>query len=227
MQNKNITSTHRLIYFSLALLLISGLTYAQLGERAGPLNFNVPVNGSQTNQWYLINEGNVPINFYIYAEQPSQVPNEITPSIITVPLNGTIAPYSTLIVNVSVSMPANNIPHKGSWSTILQAIETSSSKSTNGANSAQLYAGIAKEMFIASTNAIPITTTTPVTTTVPVVFKPSVYQIVVVISLVIVIVILYIIKKLIDNLKGDKALAGIITKAKLPKKKKQSKNKRK
>ncbi len=152
----------------LLFTIVVGTTSAQLGERAGVLGFDVPVNGSQTLQWYLFNSGNASIGFYTYTPTLKQYDNQTTPTVVLSPSNGVIPASSEQIINVTVFMPKGNQPNYGSWSGILQVIETSGNSSQQG-GSAVIQAGLAKIMDV---NAAPSTTTTSTTTTV----QPTISQ---------------------------------------------------
>ncbi len=144
-----------------ALLVLPSITHSQIGERAGPLQFNVSIGGNETIPWTIFNNGNSTVYFITYVGALQQSDNQITPTIVLNPANGSIAAHSSVNINVTVYMPAQNKPGIGSWSSILQVIQTSNQTASGG--SAVIMAGLAKAMDIVSKLPPPTTTTVPVT----------------------------------------------------------------
>ncbi len=142
-----------------ALFAIPSLAHAQIGERAGPLQFNVSIGGNETIPWTIFNNGNSTVYFVTYVGALQQSDNQITPTIVLMPVNGSIAAHSSIDLNITVYMPAQNQPGRGSWSTILQVIQTSNQTASGG--SAVIMAGLAKAMDIVSKLPPPTTTTIP------------------------------------------------------------------
>ncbi len=109
-------------------------------------------------QLHLGNSGNTSIGFRM--EQPSvqQQDNQTTPTITITPEYGTIAPYSTFPVNVTVSMPLNNTPGAVTWTVIISAVEASNASNPGGA---VLQEGVAKIVSIQAVVSTTSTTTIP------------------------------------------------------------------
>ncbi len=158
------TSAHPYRIGGIALVLVllavlPALSFAQLGEEAGALNFQVQIGHTQTLQLTLANGGSTPIGFRVQTPKVSQENNQITPNITISPLYGTIAPYSTFPVNVTVFMSINNTPGAATWNIQISAVEASNASNPGGA---VIQAGVLK---IATIQAISSTTTTSTTTT--------------------------------------------------------------
>lgn len=151
-----------------ALLLFSSffsITFAQLGEVAGPLGFTVQVGHTETLQWRLLNNGNDSIAVHVTIPPQLQITsnvvqaeNQTTPTISLYPVNATVPSHGILTINVTVFMPLNNTPNQTSWEGILSAEEVSNQTNPGGA---VVFAGVAK---ISSISAIPSTTTSSTTT---------------------------------------------------------------
>jgi hypothetical protein len=150
---------HRLTVLLLASLVLSYLAaapMAQFGEEAGALGFQVQVGHNQTLQLHLLNAGNTIIGFRMQVPSVTQQDNQITPTVTVSPMFGTIFPYSSFAVNVTVFMPLNNTPHAATWTFILSAIEASNASNPGGA---VLQAGVAK---IVTIQAVVSTTTSTI-----------------------------------------------------------------
>ena len=144
------------------LFVLPSLAHSQIGERAGPLQFNVSIGGNETIPWTIFNNGNSTVYFTTYVGALQQSDNQITPTVALTPANGSIAAHSSVDINVTVYMPSQNQPGAGGWSTILQVIQTSNQTASGG--SAVIMAGLAKAMNIASKLPPPTTTTVSTTT---------------------------------------------------------------
>src|SRR5208283_1505396 len=105
------------------------------------------------------NGGSTLIGFRVQTPKVSQEDNQITLNITIIPLYGTIAPYSTFPVNVTVFMSINNTPGAATWNIQISAVEASNASNPGGA---VIQAGVLK---IATIQAISSTTTTSTTTT--------------------------------------------------------------
>ncbi len=124
---------------NIALILIFILSttvlvaaHAQIGEVAGPINFNVSLGSSQTLQYTIVNGGSAPMNFYIKAAITSSIKNETTPTITAFPANGTILPHQQYAINLTVHMPSNDKPGL-TWQGTAQALEASNITAPGGA----------------------------------------------------------------------------------------------
>lgn len=126
---------------------MTNLTYAQLGEVAGPLNFNVNVSGSETLQLTVLNSGSTPLAYRVLFPTLQQIPNETAPTLTMSPLNGTIQPYKEQMINVTVYVPGNDKPGQH-WSGIIQVVQKSNQTNPGGA---VIQTGVAKLISITST----------------------------------------------------------------------------
>jgi hypothetical protein len=127
-----------LVIFS---FIFYNVAYAQLGEVAGPLNFNVSVGSSASLQYTLINGGSQPIHYQIVLPSLNIVPNSTAPTFTVSQMNGTISPQSQLVINVTAYMPSNDKPGMH-WGGILQAVEVSNI--TISGSGAVIHQGVAK-----------------------------------------------------------------------------------
>jgi len=101
---------HLPFLFLFLLSFILSTAYAQLGQQAGPLIFNVTLGGSQTLNYSILNGGSSPINFTVILPILNTIPNNQTPIVKVYPMNGTLAPHSQQTIHVTVFMPAKNKP---------------------------------------------------------------------------------------------------------------------
>ncbi len=136
-------------------ILVSTIVYAQLGEVAGPVAFDVNISSSQTLQLNVINSGNSPI-FYkiILPALVSHQVNSTTPNITSsTPLIGTIMPYEQMSVNLTVYMPSGKNKPGYSWSGIVQVVETTNQTQAGGA---VVQGGVAKIISISASEPKPL-----------------------------------------------------------------------
>ncbi len=130
---------------ALSVLVFSVLVfnaYAQLGEVAGPLNFNVSIGSSQTHQLILINSGNTPITVKTVLNSITTVANASTPTVLCNPEISTIPPHGEQAINITVIMPYNTSDIGKHWQAIISAVEESN-VSISGTG-AIIVAGMAK-----------------------------------------------------------------------------------
>ncbi len=144
----------------LAIMVIVPLSYSQIGEVAGHLDFSVQVGHNETLQWTILNFGSNTITVSITPPPSLQLTSNastanqplptysVSQSVVVVP------PGGSKIVNVTVTMPLNDTPNFASWEGILSAVTVSNSSNPGGAN---IEGGVAK---IFSIVAVPSTTTT-------------------------------------------------------------------
>ena len=126
--------------------LILGITFAQLGEVAGPVSFNVNISSSQTLQMIVINSGNTTLSYNIILPTlKAQQVNSTTPTVTTPSLNGTIKPYEQMPINITVHMPSANNKPGYSWVGVVQVIETTNQANAGGA---VVQSGVAKIISI-------------------------------------------------------------------------------
>jgi hypothetical protein len=144
--NRNLISGFILTFvFILSFSAVS----ADLGMVAGALNFNVSVGGHETLQFRAFNDGGTPLNFNVVPPTYTPIVNQTTPTLVIIPLNGTIAPNSQLIFNVTVYMPWND-KAGDRWDNIAQVVAVANQTGTSGAT---VLAGVGKEIIILSAPA--------------------------------------------------------------------------
>ncbi len=148
-QTKN-NKRYILASFAVLLILIPtillALSNAQIGEVAGPINFNVSLGSSQSLQYTIVNGGGTPINFYIKAAITSSIKNETTPTITANPVNGTILPHQQFPINLTVLMPSSDKPGL-TWQGTVQALEASNLTAPGGA---VIQTGVLKGIMVES-----------------------------------------------------------------------------
>jgi len=147
---------HLPFLFLFLLLSISSITYAQLGEEAGPLIFNITPGGSQTLNYSILNAGSSPINFTVLLPMLSRIPNNETPIIKVYPMNGTLAPRSQQVMHITVFMPAKDKPGltwSGGYSpetSGIMVVENAPSVTNGEGIGAVVYAAVIKGLIITS-----------------------------------------------------------------------------
>ena len=142
--------------FLFLLSFVLSTAYAQLGEQAGPLIFNVTLGGSQTLNYSILNGGSSPINFTVILPMLNTIPNNQTPIVKVYPMNGTLAPHSQQTMHVTVFMPAKDKPGL-TWSGGYSAgtsgivvVEGAPSVASGGGMGAVVYAAVIKGLIIKS-----------------------------------------------------------------------------
>jgi hypothetical protein len=151
-----------LVYFIFLSFVISNVAYAQLGQQAGPLIFNITLGENQTLNYSILNSGSSPLNFTVITPKLNTIPNNETPIIKIYPMNGTIAPHSQQIIHVTVYIPSNNEPgltwnggYEKNTSGIIVMQSTALMK--NAGMGANIYAAVMKGITIYSIQ--PVNTT--------------------------------------------------------------------
>jgi len=146
---------HLSFLFLFLISFILSTAYAQLGEQAGPLVFNVTLGGSQTLNYSILNGGSSPINFTVILPILNTIPNNETPIVKVYPMNGTLAPHSQQVMHVTVFMSAKDKPGL-TWSggyakgtSGIAVVEGSPSIISSGMG-AVVYAAILKGIIIKS-----------------------------------------------------------------------------
>lgn len=138
-----------LSFFFIFTILILGLTFAQLGEVAGPVSFIVNISSSQTLQIVVINSGSTSISYKIILPTlKAQQVNSTNPIVTSPSLNGTIKPYGQVPINITVYVPSKNNKPGYSWTGIVQVIETTNQTNAGGA---VVQSGVAKIISITAT----------------------------------------------------------------------------
>lgn len=89
---------------------ISVFSYAQIGEVAGPVNFNVSVGSYQSLPVTIVDGGNAPIAFNVTYVLTTKIKNVTAPIVTINPMNGTINPHSEVVLNVTTYVPGNDKP---------------------------------------------------------------------------------------------------------------------
>lgn len=135
----------KLAPFLFLVFSILSISYAQFGEVAGPVNFNVTLGSSQTLNMTIVNTGNSQVKFVATLGYLSNVLNETAPNITISPSNGTIAGHTQETLAITVHMPSTDTPGT-SWIGIVSVAEVSNSTPIGGG--AYLQAGVAKNISI-------------------------------------------------------------------------------
>ncbi|MEM3841492.1 MAG: hypothetical protein QXN59_02270 [Candidatus Micrarchaeaceae archaeon] len=113
----------------------------------------MPAGSTSSANVILINSGGTPINFRVISPVLRPIVNETTPTVVSVPMNGTIAPHSQMNVSIRVSVAAKDKPGL-TWTGVWQAVEVTNN-TASGPTSALLTAGVAKIITIDSAKPLP------------------------------------------------------------------------
>jgi predicted secreted protein len=135
------------------ILLVFALfaaSYAQIGEVAGPLNFNVSIGTKQSLTFTIINGGSTTFAYVATPTITTVIPNSITPTVTVMPMNGTIPPHTELPLNVTVYMPGGKNKAGMMWDGYISAVEVANNTVVNGA---VIQAGTLKIMTITAAPA--------------------------------------------------------------------------
>ncbi len=98
------------ILFSFLLSIILSMPLAQIGEVAGPVNFNVSAGSSQSLSVTIVNGGSSSLFFNATPIVTTSIVNETTPTVIVSPKNGTIGPHSQVVLNLTAFVPGADKP---------------------------------------------------------------------------------------------------------------------
>ena len=143
----------KLTYLSLLLLSVlvslAAIPAAQLGEQAGQPNMNVPLGGSATFNYSILNAGASPINFTVILPTLNTIPHNTTPTVAVTPMSGTLAPYSQHTISIMVSLSGSDKTNL-TWQGVLQVVEATPQTVSSGGASATITAGVAKILTIHS-----------------------------------------------------------------------------
>ena len=120
-----IKKSHLFLTFVLFSAFI-GMSLAQIGEVAGPVNFNVSSGSSQSLTVTIVNGGNNPLSFNATPLVTTVIANETTPTAIVSPKTGTIGPHSQISLNLTAYVPGNDKPGL-EWNGQLSVVSNSSS----------------------------------------------------------------------------------------------------
>ncbi|MGC8538065.1 MAG: hypothetical protein ACP5MZ_03755 [Candidatus Micrarchaeia archaeon] len=137
------------------LFSLVSLSYAQLGEQAGQPTMNISVGSSGTFNYSIINSGATPIPFKVIPPVLNTIPHNATPIVVVTPSNGTLAPGSTQIISIKVSIPSSDKANL-KWQGIVQVVEAAPTKIQSSGEGALITAGVAKILTIYSTPPKPI-----------------------------------------------------------------------
>ncbi len=130
----------------LLILVLFGASYAQIGEVAGPLNFNVSIGTRQSLGLTIVNGGSTgSISYMSTPTITTVIPNSTTPQVTVTPMNGTIPPRSMVHLNVTVYMPGGKNRAGMVWNGYISTVELTDNSVTSGAN---IQAGALKIMTI-------------------------------------------------------------------------------
>jgi hypothetical protein len=100
-------------------------SYAQIGEVAGPLNFNVSIGSRQSLTLTIINGGSDTLAFEATPTITTSIPNSTAPRVSMMPQNGTIPAHSELGLNVTVYMPGGKNKAGMVWDGYVSTVEMS------------------------------------------------------------------------------------------------------
>ncbi|MGC8567793.1 MAG: hypothetical protein ACP5LP_00900 [Candidatus Micrarchaeia archaeon] len=150
-----------LMVFTL-LGVVANAQKANLGEVAGPLNFNVPLGGNETLNFTILYQGGSEGSFQIIPPTLTVTPstaNVITPQVIISPMNGSFSGMEN--IKITVNMPSDVEELNHSWTGIIQAVQPIN-KSSNFSGGAIIAVGVAKTISIKAYK--PTVVTSPVIT---------------------------------------------------------------
>ncbi|MCL5423467.1 MAG: hypothetical protein M1385_00080 [Candidatus Marsarchaeota archaeon] len=99
-----------IVLFFFLFSAILSMPLAQIGEVAGPVNFNVSAGSSQSLSVTIVNGGNNPLFFNATPIVTTLIANEITPTVTVFPKNGTIGPHSQAVLNLTTFVPGSDKP---------------------------------------------------------------------------------------------------------------------
>ena len=145
---KNLSTILLASLFCFALL---GSACAQIGEVAGPLNFNVCIGSKQSLTLTIINGGGDMISYQATPTLTTSIPNATAPQIKITPANGTIAPHSELPLNVTVYMPGGRNRAGMVWGGYISTVELANS--TLVGSGANVQSGALKIMSVTAAPA--------------------------------------------------------------------------
>ena len=134
-----------IISFILLAFLIS-IAYAQLGEVAGPLNFNVNVSDNQTLVLTILNSGNTTLPYTVVPPSITPIVNETNPTVAISPISGALPPFHQQAINITIYIPASDKPGI-MWRGVVQVIQGSNATISGGAT---IQSGVAKLINIYS-----------------------------------------------------------------------------
>lgn len=125
----------------------TGMAYAQLGEVAGFVYINASVGGSGYGRFTIINPTGTPIPYDTTVSQlTTSTANQTSPVISVTPMNGTVQPHSSLILNITAHIP-NNDKVGVTWTGFVNALMVPNQSSGGGA---RVELGVAKRIFVNS-----------------------------------------------------------------------------
>ncbi|BCS91214.1 MAG: hypothetical protein ARM1_0671 [Candidatus Micrarchaeota archaeon] len=115
--NKDFAKLIPLIFIIFAF----SISNAQIGEIAGPLNFNVTLGHKESLNWTIINQGNSTLYYVASLDYISNITNTTTPAVSIYPSNGYISPRSYINIRVTVQAPNDYRDVGKEWEGILIA----------------------------------------------------------------------------------------------------------
>lgn len=123
----NTSKANTALAATLAIALFSmfaGLSGAQLGEIAGPLNYTISLGGTASLNMTIFNSGMAPLPYKVippFFKTP--IANTTKPTVSISPSSGTLAPSQSQKILVTVTIPTQNNKPGYYWSGILQVLE--------------------------------------------------------------------------------------------------------
>ncbi|MDE1846023.1 MAG: hypothetical protein KGH53_01970 [Candidatus Micrarchaeota archaeon] len=138
-----------LFFFLLSLILTANVYHAQLGQAAGAFVINMSIGSTATRNWSLVNTGDIPLAYRVILPTFTPIPNATAPTVVAVPMNGTIAPHTTVAVKVVITLPYLNNKAGIRWDSVIGSV-AQPLNFTQGTGGAQIQGGVGKEIVIKS-----------------------------------------------------------------------------
>lgn len=128
----------------LSVSVLVSLSGAQIGEFAGHVRFNISIGSTETLPMTIFDAGNQSINFQVQLPHLSLVRNATAPVVTVSPMNGTLRPGYSQVLNITVYLPYKNNTPGMAWSGIVSAFEVTS----NSGGGASVSTGVGKIITI-------------------------------------------------------------------------------
>ena len=129
----------------LFVFVLLASSYAQIGEVAGPMNFNVSLGSSESLTLTIINGGGDAIEYMATPTITTSIPNSTAPQVSVIPTNGSIAPHSQARLNVTAYIPGSKNKPGMVWNGYVSVVEVSNVTVVSGA---RIQAGALKMFTI-------------------------------------------------------------------------------
>lgn len=129
----------------LFVFVLLALSYAQIGEVAGPLNFNVSLGSRESLTLTIANGGGDAIEYMATPTITTSILNSTAPQVSITPMNGSISPHSQFQLNVTAYVPSNKNKPGMTWNGYVSVVEVSNVTIVSGA---RIQAGALKMFTI-------------------------------------------------------------------------------